>query len=333
MREDTLSLITDPEELGSAYSDWYAKLCEGAVDRGRHWSVVEYQMSFRMFRKQVGSRKVDLWLGSSSNAAVQINESKGDENRLGGVGRARDGRRFVLRQGYLQSNDASGNEIIRDEDFQARTGLMPWKVMFGNVAAKRPWYIVTPLDGVTGEEVRRATAEFVQRCWNARQWGQVAAADQERLDTYLGRGERGGTFTVVANPDPRIVLRRQGEVWEALEQTLAEKDVELRKPRHARGYEVDAEVCAPGQALLVEIKTSCSAADVYTGVGQLLVYPRLLQNLDNHRRVLLLPGRSTKELAQALHGIGIELHTYSLNVGKSGVSVKFSEQFLSACGI
>lgn len=45
----------------------------------------------------------------------------------------------------------------------------------------------------------------------------------------------------------------------------------LRKPRHAREYEVDGEIPVGSDKLLLEIKAGTSASEMYGGVGQLLL--------------------------------------------------------------
>ena len=107
----------------------------------------------------------------------------------------------------------------------------------------------------------------------------------------------------------------------------------LDKPKHARGYEVDGEIATPTEMLLIEIKTDNTAADVYTGIGQLIVYPKLLPRLSGHRRVLLLPGSPTAALIEATRECGVELHSYDLKLDSEEVHVCFSAPFLQLCNL
>jgi len=107
----------------------------------------------------------------------------------------------------------------------------------------------------------------------------------------------------------------------------------MRKPRHARGYEVDAEILASAAPLLVEIKTGCAAADFYCAVGQLMLYPILLPKLAGHLRIFLLPdGTGSHELQSAMKPLGIQLHRYRLQRA-SKQEVTFSASFLRLCGV
>jgi hypothetical protein len=192
---------------------------------------------------------------------------------------------------------------------------------------------VTALDGADARAIRAATGDFVDRCWTARTWNSQAAEDQKRLDRLFGNPETGGWSLVTPDPTPRRVLRAQGEVWQELQRQLSAQGIEMRKPRHARRYEVDAEILASSGPLLLEIKTGTTPTDVYGGVGQLALYPLLLPDLARHRRVLLLPGSPKPDLVEALKGCNVELHSFALQRRGRRVEVNFSAQFLRLCGV
>lgn len=267
------------------------------------------------------------------DVTVQLNvpAQYGNEKSLSGIARDSSGRLHLVRQGVLQPNAQSARI---DTVFAERTGLVPVDLRVGSKRSKRSWFVVTPLD-VPSREICRRVAHFVERCGVAR--GAVVSAealdDDQRLDELFGKPEQGGE----ANGKPTLNLNRrrriQGEVWLALFELLRVQGRDLKKPRHARGYEVDGEIHVDGQDLLLEIKSGTSASEVYGGVGQLALYPRLLPRLSKHRPILLLPGSPTTPLVEAVQACGIELHRYDLKLKKKRVIVEFSTDFLTRCGL
>jgi hypothetical protein len=85
--------------------------------------------------------------------------------------------------------------------------------------------------------------------------------------------------------------------------------------------------------LLVEIKSGAAAADVYTGVGQLLLYAKLLPRLSSHKPILLLPAMPHPLLAEAVIDCGVTLCTFSCREEDGVVTTEFSKAFLQACGL
>ena len=71
------------------------------------------------------------------------------------------------------------------------------------------------------------------------------------------------------------IQQRQGKVLARLEELLSGSRVEAGKLSE-HGFSCDAWVWAEPQPLLVEIKTSTTAADIHMGTGQLTLYPSLL---------------------------------------------------------
>lgn len=330
----SFDLVADAMASTDGFADWYGALTR-AVDGGTDGGLLPGTgMGFRRLKPVNGNElRVEFWIGDGTSSAVQINEPSvpGTENPLGGVAVDGEGRRHVVRQGVLHRNNAS--ERIQASEFEARTGLAPLDMRVEGRVATRQWHIVTPLDGLSDAAIAANTAEFVARCWQARGWDERARADEERLYELFGANERGGWFDYVPDPSPRSVLRAQGEVWQALSRQLASEGIELSKPRHARGYEVDAVVEGGGQSLLVEIKSGIAAADYYCGVGQLMVYAALFPRLSDHRKVLLLPEeRVTGPLEDTLRPLKIAVHRYRLSRTPT-IEVRFSTAFLTLCGL
>ncbi|WP_234837451.1 hypothetical protein [Sinorhizobium meliloti] len=85
-------------------------------------------------------------------------------------------------------------------------------------------------------------------------------------------------------------------------------------------------------AILIEIKTSASAADIYEGVGLLVLYSRML-DLSDHRRILLLPSKPSATLLSAVEAEGLMISTYDVTMDGKAARVDFSDAFLSECGL
>ena len=329
--EGPLHLSSDRSAIQAGFAEWLDNLQATAVLDGPTGRWPEEDISFRRIPGKP-RREVEFWIGGNWDGVVQINEpsTPASENPLGGLATDGAGRRYIVRQGTLHENRIS--ERLSGDVFRDRTGLTPVAVSVGGVDAKRQWYVVTSLDGVTPNVLRASTADFVARCWNARTWEGKAADDQPRLQALFGTPETGGWYTTVPNPDPITVWREQGAVWERLAAILKPLKLELKKPRHASGYEVDG-VISGEPPILVEIKTSTAASDIYTGVGQLMLYPRILPDLHSHLRILLLPGGASPALLAAVRATGVEVHTYTRSASKGPSSIRFAREFLIRCGV
>jgi hypothetical protein len=267
---------------------------------------------------------------------VQINEAStaGDPNVTSAIALDGKGRPFLLRQGRLNPNSQSKHILY--EEFARLTGLTPVSVANGDTKIKRDWYVVTALD-VGADEIRLATGAFVDLCLTARTGG-VDAGDPKDLeilgDLYAG-DECGGTYTIASREaaDPKIVRKHQGEVWFKMAALLRGRGIKVEKPRHAAGYEVDAEIITKRRCLIVEIKSGVSAHDVYGGMGQLQLYRKLLPRLAGHIPVLLLPGLPHEALIKAIGECGVELCTFTMSEHDGDISVVFSRDFQRLCGL
>lgn len=331
-------LLTDPAEIHAAFTVWRTALTERADWRGDSWWLPEQRIVFgnRNDRTtpELGEFVVLGTDPTGTNVTVQLNEPQqfGNENPLSGVVRDGSGRLHLVRQGVLHKNAQS--DRVDGTLFAKRTRLSPIDVRIGTIRAKRSWFNVTALD-VPSSEIRRNIATFVDLCSLARGTAeaQEAAEDEERLEELFGKDEVGGETTGDPTVNRNRRRRIQGEVWLALQLLLKADGRDLRKPRHARGYEVDGEVAIRSGRLLIEIKTGTGASDVYGGLGQLLLYPELLPRLQGHRKVLLLPGFPTDPLVAALKARGVELHRYDLTIAGKTVEVVFSKRFLKLCDL
>jgi len=322
-------LLTDPDQIHEDFAIWRNAMEQHGHKRGSLWWLPEERIYFR-----IEGNKFRLGLDpTGENWTVELNEPRqGTENPLSGLARDSGGRRYFLRQGRLHENAQSAR--IETSEFEERTGLRPADVTISGSPAKRSWFIVTPLDG-SSTDICRNTAAFVDRCNLARNPDAAVTAkhDYERLTELFGKPEQGGQIS--GQPIINFNQRRriQGEVWQELQARLKVDGRDLVKPRHARGFEVDGEIETKAGKLLLEIKTEATAADVYAGIGQLIVYPKLLPRLSGHRCILLLPGSPSGALIKAIGECGIELHRYDLRLDGEEVHVCFSAEFLQLCNL
>jgi hypothetical protein len=336
-----LTMSSDPDVVGRAFDRWRDALLEKGQRDGSLWRLPEQRI---VFRNQPDSRSESLGsrtaLGTDPTGtywSVQINEADtpGDANVTSGIAVDELGGVFLIRQGRLNMPVAGKGPILEDE-FRRLTGLQPTLVLKGDTSGKkREWHVVTRLDA-SADEIRDATGQFVDHCALARLG--FAEVNGDMPDTTpideVSRDEDAGSYTVGAREalEEREVRRLQGEAWQALASLLRSSDIAIDKPRHAAGYEVDAVVAAPGGALLIEIKTGNLAADVYAGMGQLQLYPKLLPKLGEHKLVLLLPNLPHSALVEAIAKCDVHLHTYRLP-SSAGKMVEFDENFLRLCGL
>lgn len=249
---------------------------------------------------------------------VEINPTKdaSTEDRLSTVAIDQDGRRWLLRQGVLHKNRLSGRI---DKEFCQLTSLRPVEVK----DARSTWYPVELLDR-TFVHFPSGTLEFVKRCALARSPGEaMQIADAVRF----GAAEIAGSYLRKAvYRAEREVPRRQGYVWQALKEIAARNKVDLTKPCHAAGYEVDGFLKNGHSRFLIEIKTTTAASDIYEGVGQLLLYDHLIKAVNAATKVLLLPKPPRPEILQAVLATGIALLFYEFGHDNEGLTVQFTQE-------
>lgn len=334
--QTTVLTFSDLAVCDEAFGVWIAALEAGSPPAGgrRRWMAAERVMlRVRVSKKRSGA--VDVLLGVRASGApwsVEVNAPRlvADSDGLSSVATDPSGRRYVIRQGYLRNNPDSDGDVSGDR-FARLSGLTPVVIVDAPQDDGRDWYIVADL-GAGDETIREQTGRFVDACDRARRLTREPQDGPEAARLFAGP-EQGGSYLVAPIPaqPARAIRRLQGEVWLALEARLAASGIELRKPRHRAGYEADGFVTTSAGEVLIEIKTGCRAADVYEGLGQLLLYSAMLR-LKLSRRILLLPGRPSEDLEAALRTCGVEVHPFGLDLTQEPVLVRFEPGFLAACG-
>lgn len=335
---EPLALLADLKEIDAAWGIWLKAL--EAASRPKAGSLrwmdgPAVMYAVRPSAKRDGARDVQLGVHATGKLwAVEINAPRAaaDANGLASVARNAAGDRFLLRQGWLQANPDSDGDV-RDPAFGTLAGLSPVPVTGGSTPLERTWYVVASLDRAP-QIVAAETADFVLRCAQARAATRPdAPAPLPASPALFAGAEVGGVFVkqaVAAQPET-TVLRIQGEVWLALSAMLEAAGRSLDKIRHQAGYEVDGVVDGPEGPILLEIKTGSSAADVYEGVGQLMLYSQML-GLHGHRKLLLLGFEPSTTLMAAAAAFDIGVFRYTLEGPTEAPSIAFDEDFLRICG-
>lgn len=330
-----LVLLTDLAAIDEAMRTWLDALEEGArsVTSTRRWVADgAFMLTGRPSRHRSTALEVELGARTSGEPwTVQLNAPRRAADGLTSVAVNTIGERILLRQGRLQANpDSSGP--VTGEAFRKGAGLSPVPVADRSTPQSRDWYVVANLAGPSAG-IRRQTAAFVHACARARA-ASLGLSTSDALDTILGSDEKGGSFfrKPVAARAEQEVIRLQGEVWLALRRRLEAAGIVMNKLRHEEGYEVDGVIYADSGRILLEIKTGTSAADIYEGVGQLMIYGRLLK-LTDHRLVLLLPIGAPSVLLETVADCGIEVHHFEDRSDAGGVDIWLSDDLLEVCGL
>lgn len=335
-------LVTEMSESEGGFRDWLAALTSQGEQRSRsRWWIPSERLMLSLeppFSPQGALPKIIALAhdGTGERWTVQINlpTTPGTVNGLSGIAFDTSNRRWLLRQGFLRPNRDS--DEVKGEDFRLGSGLTP--VQVDVPSGNREWYRVALLDAeIPG--ICRDTSRFVARCAEARlrfgfQKEHLNSADTAVIQQLFSSPETGGTYIIPPKPATEAVTvdKVQGEVWEGINAELAKVGRTLEKPRHAIGYEVDGVIAGPSGSVLIEIKSDVSAASIYTGVGQLMVYRKLLPSLANHSAILLLPGRPSQPLTEAVQQLGIAIEVYERHTAEAG-DLKLSQRFRELCGL
>lgn len=326
-----LQLLTSQAESDRAFDRWVKAMIDGGVRHGRGWVVKHADVFFDNYgHGEPGTVEDEIMFGSDPDFGsgvvkiVRPEASRRDKGKLTAIARDGVGRLVLLRQGWLKRNRLSGEVRSR---FAELTGLSAVPVLISGKPSDRAWYVVAELDARSGEVVA-STAKFARACATARTMarGRAVTTNADGGHGY-GLDERGHVVTVHFPARTTEVVALQGYVWEDLKKLLG---ANLTKPMRG-GFSVDGVIAAAD--ILLEIKTSVAAHDVYAAVGQLSLYPSLIGLRPGLQPVLLTPDEPAMPpaLAAALEAAGISVFTY--NVGRVGgrPKIEFAGEFLARC--
>lgn len=120
--------------------------------------------------------------------------------------------------------------------------------------------------------------------------------------------ETTGTFSVAARKAGTGV-RIHADVWHALSNELSDRGIRHSNDRVFR-YGPDLFTYGQQADILFEIKSATTAGDISQGVGQLLIYERLLGA--RYRKILVLPQGARELLKPVLKALGVDVLEYTL---------------------
>lgn len=328
-----LELLTDQAEADAAFRTWVDAMIDGSVFNGLGWIIADSGLAFSNYgHGEPGTVTNEIMLGADANfrngvvKIVRPKTSQRDKGKLTAIGRADDGRLFILRQGWMKKNALSREVRV---NFARLTRLTPVPVTVSGTPSTKDWYVVAEL-GAAPSAIVESTTRFALACVAARSKA-GGGVELEEEDTGHGYGvDENGRVTVVEFPARTAqVVQLQGYVWAALKKHVGAK---LRKPTR-NGYVVDAVINS--ENLLIEIKTGVAACDIYEAVGQLSLYPSLIGLKPKLQGVLLIPDNPVlpQTLAAALNAAAIPVYTYTVGgVGKKP-KITFAPNFLERCGV
>ena len=250
--------------------------------------------------------------------------SQRDKGKRTVVGRDEFGRTLLLREGKLQKNNLS--RAITD-DFERLTELSPVPVLSDGRVSDRFYFLVADLSSGSSTIVAQ-TADFTLACAKARSLagGSIVLLQDPKEYSYA-LDEKGHVRIVTREASTVEVCALHAYVSEELKAKIGK---EYERPTSG-GYTVDATIRSAN--LLIEIKTGVFAHDIYEAVGQLVLYPSLINLPDSLNKILVVPEEPAlrPELAAALSAANIEVYTYSVGIEGQKPEIAFSKAFLDRC--
>lgn len=260
-----------------------------------------------------------------SNMIVEINQPpRGIDRNIQAVfAHDKLGKCWLLHQGRMSVRPKN----VTEADFIAATGLRPVGVHFSD--GSKGWYHkVAPIDAPAPVLLEHMAA-FVAQCAKARL---AKKSPPEVVIAALAKAqewERGlspevtGSFEIGARGATQG-RRRHGEIWRALAAELERRKIPHSNDRVAQ-YGPDLFTYGGSARVLFEIKSSASAADIFSGVGQLHIYERLLG--EHYRKVLVVPTGMGKALKGPIAALKIDVVEYH----RTGRKIAFDKTSLSKC--
>lgn len=326
-----IELLANQAASDAAFERWAAAMVDEGVPHGYGWLIEDQGLVFSNYSHgSPGTITDQVMLGDDPDFGAGIvkivrpDPSRADRGKLTVVGRNAQGDLFLLREGWLRKNRLSRE--IRN-DFAALSEIEPTPLFVAGRRSPRQWFIVAEL-GAGTDTIVKQTADFTLACAQARMRAGGGTAPLAEQHPYsLGLDEKGRIIRVRRRGGSAEIVALQGYVWKALKRRVGKK---LIKPKRD-GY------CADGvireARLLIEIKTGISPHDLYEAVGQLRLYPSLLNLETGLKPILLIPDMPVLQhkLIAALSRAQIAYYTYSVGrLGKKPI-IRFTDAFLKRC--
>jgi hypothetical protein len=326
-----IKLLAGQAESDRAFRRWTDIIVRGSTEKAYGWVIEGRGVVFTNYgHGDPGTIEDQVMLGAdleSGNGIVKIvrpETARGGKGKLTVIGRDEKGNLILLRAGQLQKNALS--RLIKD-DFASLSGLTEIPVSASDTKSPRKWFIVGNLNATPAEIVAQA-AQFTLACARARSKASGGEEQSSKKQSYgYGMDEKGRIVKVTRTGGSAEICTLQGYVFEELRKKVGKN---LSKPKK-NGFSVDCMIEAA--SLLIEIKTTVFAHDIYEAVGQLRLYPSLIGLPSGLKPILLIPDQPALKpnMATALHEDGIEVYTYSIRSGARKPKITFPDVLLELC--
>ncbi len=311
---------------------WYVQELEACLRLGKRVPPVLPEGEFEIATFRLGSEPGEPWL-------VQINlphpTTEHGDTRLAREDGGQE-RIWLMRRGRLRPNGNTG--AISEDEFQDRRLPDDVRGYDGTGLYPGAWYKVAMLDGPS-EEIRAETKRFLQMCDVIRGAHEIQVSEEAHAGVRgqspvaMPPVEPGNPYKIPAQAE-KLVEQRQAKILKRLVARLHAAGVPSVKVCW-KGYACDLLLQVEPKKILIEIKTGTLANDIYTGVGQLTLYPRRLGLKEPLRRVLLLPHPSRADLVEDVRAGGIEVGFFQLKGAwnEEDPEIEFLPEFRAICGI
>lgn len=244
------------------------------------------------------------------NMIVEINPPlRGIPGGVQGViARDKSGNRWLLHGGRLHPKQVR----ITETDFDAVYNKPRSEVVFSD-GTSRGYHVVANIDS-SALKLQHDIAEFVGECHRIRTF-YVRGTDEAKLDSNVDRVELSlpeslQPYTRGAQ-DEKTIERKHAKIWHALTKYLNKRGISHTNERVGRWGPDLRTVKSPH--VLFEIKADMEASDLQRGLGQLLLYEAMLGC--RHAKILLLPARPPRELAEPISKMGVNIVTFGIKGG------------------
>jgi hypothetical protein len=240
---------------------------------------------------------------------VEINPPiQGKRNVQGVIATDSAGRRWILHGGRLHPKGARVTEKLFDAIYDGQRTTVHFSD--GDSSEYHP---VACLDS-KAHDLQYDISEFVGACQIIRTYytqGAAAAALEKQVEE-AERGHPESDEPYTRGPqDAQLIERRHGKIWKALSAHLERMSIGHNNSRVGRwGPDL---VTNEAPNILFEIKCDIQASDIQRGLGQLLLYERMLKK--PCRKVLLVPEKPHSDIMPYLAALEIEVSVYKGNGG------------------
>ena len=172
-------------------------------------------------------------------------------------------------------------------------------------AVTRRYHPVANIDQPAGK-LQDALATFVGQCNRVRVYhtdGVEEAKLEKRVEDAEGSYPESTTPYILSRQVQKVIDRKHGKLWNELVAFLDENNIPHTNSRVGRwGPDLRTKI---SPRTLFEVKTSTQASDIQRGLGQLILYEKLLKR--PHKKVLLLPKRPSPQISKYLGELNIRI--------------------------